>query len=389
MQDLSYAAVFLICSIAGKDSLSWIVAGDPAQMISPGCSCTFDGMKQTLLSVRPGIEKTLSKVTQLLVNYRTTKDVLVLANKILAEAKRFFPLAIPFAREERAEKDLGLRILLCEWDLALKQEVELGTNQAIVFSTETADPIEQSVRQWVGDHPFVISSLESKGLEFDDVIVAFDLPRKIWNIEKCSQASLRMLRELYVAVTRAKRRVVVLYRRHPHLMQQFFEDLDCDYQTEGVELVLKEFQKAASVDDWRDRAHELYADEQYEMASHCFRLANNDAWSCLSQAKHYESVGRLEEAVKQYFCAIALFAARSDHEFLLKISLELVKAQMSQFVVWNEEHSNCIDVAMECRPDYLRPQDGITLAVSRDSWESITTGSLQRNSCIHLHSVSW
>ena len=36
IQDFSYAAIFLICNIAGCSSLRWIFAGDTAQMISPG-----------------------------------------------------------------------------------------------------------------------------------------------------------------------------------------------------------------------------------------------------------------------------------------------------------------------------------------------------------------
>ena len=43
-------------------------------MISPGCSFTFDGMKQTLRSLREDVE--LQKVEQLKKNYRMTKSVL-------------------------------------------------------------------------------------------------------------------------------------------------------------------------------------------------------------------------------------------------------------------------------------------------------------------------
>jgi superfamily I DNA/RNA helicase len=116
IQDLSYAAIYLICGLAGKDSLRWVCAGDPAQMISPGCSFTFDGLKQTLLSLQKGIEHQLSDaVHHLVVNYRTTRDVLQLGNAILAVARREFPNAIGFAPPEISKKDLGIKVLLCDW----------------------------------------------------------------------------------------------------------------------------------------------------------------------------------------------------------------------------------------------------------------------------------
>jgi hypothetical protein len=76
-------------------------------MISPGCSFTFDGLKETLLFVRRGIESSLKEVNHLLVNYRTTKDVLELGNEVLRLVKENFPGAIGFGMPEIATKDLG------------------------------------------------------------------------------------------------------------------------------------------------------------------------------------------------------------------------------------------------------------------------------------------
>ena len=82
VQDFSYAAIYFISSIAGKDTLNWVCAGDTAQMISPGCSFKFDGLKQVMRTVRSDetIDHRLKKVVNLKVNYRTTKDILKVAN---------------------------------------------------------------------------------------------------------------------------------------------------------------------------------------------------------------------------------------------------------------------------------------------------------------------
>jgi superfamily I DNA/RNA helicase len=241
VQDLSYAAIYLICGLAGKDSLRWVCAGDPAQMISPGCSFTFDGLKQTLLSLREGIEKQLSSaVHHLVVNYRTTRDVLQLGNAILAVARREFPNALGYAPPETSKKDLGIKVLLCDWKMALSQKVRLGQNQALIYSSDDVGGFGERAKDWVGAHPFILSSLDSKGLEFDDVIIAFDVDRKAWNVGKQGIASLRLLRELYVAVTRAQRRVVILVKNSTSSMQLFFESLGYDFQTTGADMLLRE-----------------------------------------------------------------------------------------------------------------------------------------------------
>ena len=130
VQDLPYEAIYLLCSIGGRSALNWICAGDPAQMISPGCSFTFDGLKQTLLAVQPRIEAHLKTVNRLLVNYRTTKDVLILGNAILDEAKRHFGGAIGFISPKVAMNDLGFQVVLCDWEKAWSQNVKFGRNQA-------------------------------------------------------------------------------------------------------------------------------------------------------------------------------------------------------------------------------------------------------------------
>ena len=139
-------------------------------MISSGCSFTFDGLKQTLLALEEGIESKLKQVDHLLVNYRTTKDILTLGNKILATARKFFPGAIDFAKPERARKDLGLKVTICGWDAAFRAKAKFGEDQAFIYSAQNdAGELVRAAKEWLDNHPFILSSLESKGLEFNDV----------------------------------------------------------------------------------------------------------------------------------------------------------------------------------------------------------------------------
>ena len=139
-------------------------------MISSGCSFTFDGLKETLLALEEGIESRLKKVDHLLVNYRTTRDILTLGNKILATARICFPGAIDFAKPERARKDLGLKVTICGWNAAFGTKAKFGEDQAFIYSsTSDTSGLVSTAKEWLDNHPFILSSLESKGLEFNDV----------------------------------------------------------------------------------------------------------------------------------------------------------------------------------------------------------------------------
>jgi tetratricopeptide (TPR) repeat protein len=380
IQDLSYAAIYLICGLAGKDSLRWVCAGDPAQMISPGCSFTFDGLKQTLLSLREGIEHQLSTaVHHLVVNYRTTRDVLQLGNAILAVARREFPNAIGFAPPETSKKDLGIKVLLCDWKKALSQKVRLGENQALIYSSDDVDGFGERAKDWVGAHPFILSSLDSKGLEFDDVIIAFDVDRKAWNVDKRGAISLRLLRELYVAVTRAQRRVVILVKNQTSSMELFFESLDYDFQTTGAEILLREFDKETTPAMWRKKGTELFDDDQFEPAARCYEASGDDALAQWAQGKHFYETGNKDEAGKSYRRALREFYAGGDYPKVLDLALVV-----SRFALWNSADDEVVDVSLRKCPEHLARVDTVRLALKRGKWDDIIVDDLKDGVCADL-----
>lgn len=339
-------------------------------MISPGCSFTFDGLKQTLLAVRPGIEARLSQVTQLLVNYRTTKDVLLLGNEILKMAKLHFPLAIPFAKPEVAKKDLGLKVVLAHWNEAFQQKVQLGTNQALIYSSDVPEDFVVRAEKWIGMHPFIISALDSKGLEFDDVIVGFEKDRKVWDIGGRSQASLRLMRELYVAVSRAKRRLVILCKQRQPEMHAFFASLGIDFEKDGV-LVLTEFHSVISAGDWMTRAIEFVENEDFHMAASCFKIAGNLPEYHWASAKHCVRTGEAGTAAEHFFEALRLFFQSGQYVRVLDVCLELAQPATARSLKWEPEDSEVVEESIRRKPGYLRKDDHIRLALLRDNWDRI------------------
>ena len=344
-------------------------------MISPGCSFTFDGLKQTLLAVQDGIEDKLSKVSNLLKNYRTSKEVLNLANEILRVGKREFPNTIPFAKKEVAMKDLGLKVVLCDWKAAYAIKVRLGANQALIYSSVNPEAFKQQATKWIGQHPFTLTALESKGLEFDDVIVAFDIDRKVWNVSDKRAASLNMIRELYVAVTRAQRRLVILVKKGIPEMRAFFDCLDCDYQQDGAEMVLQEFDKVTTPEMWRDRGRRLFQNERFRMAADCFASAGDQGWLHWSEGCHWETMGLIEKASIEFWKAMKIFYDRKQYELILDIS-----TRMPSSASWDSECNEVLKEALHFRPHYLSRFDIVKLSLKRNAWEEVKTDDLKDES---------
>eukprot|EP00978_Attheya_sp_CCMP212_P018746 scaffold51799_cov56-Attheya_sp.AAC.2 len=380
IQDFSYATIYLICSIGGTSKLNWVFAGDTAQMISPGCSFKFAGLKQTLLSIKPGIEQHLKQVSHLLVNYRTTKDVLQLGNAILAKAKAHYPGAIEFARKERAVNDYGLKVVLNDWDTALKTKPSFSKDQALVYSlSKDLEDSCASLKGWLGDHPFILSTLDSKGLEFDDVVVAFDLDRACWKVESKEPAALNMLRELYVAVTRAKRRVIILVKKRSDTMLKFLSSLDyeLDYHPDEAQL-FNEFNTCTSKEQWLQRANDLFKEERYLIASRCYEKSQSPAFASLARAKHFATDRNIVVAVEEYLRASELFYQAYDYRMTLKIATEMLGV-----VSWNDNPPRFISdkVLAVCfgeYPNYLVQNDRRKIDIFQDNWAHISLEEIEK-----------
>eukprot|EP00977_Amphora_coffeiformis_P003494 scaffold655_cov162-Amphora_coffeaeformis.AAC.15 len=385
VQDFSYAGTFLLFQLAGKSRIRWVCAGDPAQMISPGCSFTFDGLKQVMLGVKPGIERHLSGVSHLFVNYRTTKDVLDVANQVLQMIRSHFPGAITFARPETARKDLKMKIALCEKSRAMEQTVKLKANQAIIFSSENLKETERQMIEWVGSHPFILSSLDSKGLEFDDVIVFFDHPRKTWQIAHKSDATLRMLRELYVAITRAQRRVVILF--HKTEMLDFFRSMEYDFHCEGAEMVLTDFDTISSAQEWLKKAEDFLSSFQYHLAARCFNVAGDQAMSYWCSAKFHEVSGDDGLAAQMFLSALDVFASNENHKKVLDVCLALSSPGIAEHSQWTKQRHSFVENAMAQRPDHLHRSQTVKLALVRGIWKNIRIEDLYNTELASLFAV--
>lgn len=359
-------------------------------MISPGCCFTFDGLKQTLLKLESGIEQKIKKVHHLVVNYRTTKDILALGNEILSNARKFFPGAIDFAQPERARKDLGLKVVICSWKAARNTEVKFGQSQAFIYSGSNTEEVISEANDWLDEHPFILSSLDSKGLEFDDVVVAFTHDRKVWQVEHKREASLSMLRELYVAVTRAQKRVVILVRDAVPDMMSFFNSLACDLETSDGS-IFAEFNCETSEQEWFERARKLFGNHQFKFAASCFTRAGRQDWSFLAQGHNFMEVGAAHEADRELRKSARIFYEASEFQKVLEILL-LLLGLMRQGV-WEVSDDKIFSASLASFDNFLSRADTVRYAILREDFSAVVIGDLKDEEVSELlqkyHQEAW
>ncbi|CAL1532834.1 unnamed protein product, partial [Lymnaea stagnalis] len=191
-QDFSQAELALLVSLC-REPNKMFLAGDTAQSIMKGISFRFADLKSIFFhrthqtTVGQSQVKKPDKIRQLRHNYRSHTGILALASAVLDIIMELFPETI-----DKLEKDQGMFdgpnpviIETCKpEDLALLLKgntrdttpIEFGAHQAIlVVDDEAKMNLPPELRDGI-----VLTIYESKGLEFDDVL--------IYNFFKHSQA---------------------------------------------------------------------------------------------------------------------------------------------------------------------------------------------------------
>ena len=191
-------------------------------------------------------------------------------------------------------------------------------------------------------------------------MVAFSLPNRTWNPKTGSVDSLRMLRELYVAVTRARRRVVVLVKSGQ--MKSFFEE-ELGLETILPSVLLVEFEKEVSPEDWFEKGSNFFRDGKYKLAASCFNAANNFGWSNWAQGR---LLGRNPEGKAFLRTSSTIFYEKNEYERALDVLLEITKLPP-----WEEIDSPVLDRSLKERPHYLPRPELMNFLLARGMWESV------------------
>ncbi|KAH6876648.1 hypothetical protein BKA70DRAFT_1576722 [Coprinopsis sp. MPI-PUGE-AT-0042] len=314
-QDNLLIEAMLLRSICrNPDGLFW--AGDTAQTIAIGSSFRFDDLKAFLYRLEKRRESKLVdgqkgaqgelKTFQLTVNYRSHGGIVRCAHSVIELITHFWPYTIDSMAPEQGIVD-GLKpLFLSGWDTNTVQyeqflfgdlgdRIEFGARQCILVRDENA---RTELRKQVGDIGLILTLYESKGLEFDDVLLykffedsLADLGqwRVVLNLLGSDAGRLSVpaprfdetrhagicseLKFLYVAITRARRNLwIVDCSEKAEPMKTLWTAKDniqiCKPGSDVPRLAV-----SSSPEEWEKTARTLFANRRYLQAVHALQRA--------------------------------------------------------------------------------------------------------------------
>ncbi|KZP30397.1 hypothetical protein FIBSPDRAFT_1038357 [Athelia psychrophila] len=293
-----------------RDGLFW--AGDTAQTISVGSSFRFNDLKAFLFRVeeRNSLTSGLSAgvihphTFQLAVNYRSHAGIVNSAHTVIDLITSFWPHAIDSLAQETGIVD-GLKpVFFHGWNAdtvryeqflfgASGAQIEFGAQQCILVRDDSA---RDKLRAEVGDIGLIMTLYESKGLEFNDVLLynffedsTADLSQWRVVLNTIPQVSLGApaprfsdarhaaicseLKFLYVAITRARKNLwVVDCSDKGEPMRMVWESKDqVQSCTPGVDV--PQLAVSSSTEEWASTGKSLFQNKRYNQAMHCFERA--------------------------------------------------------------------------------------------------------------------
>lgn len=326
VQDLTPATISLLLLLT-KQKLFF--SGDTAQTIAKGVGFRFCDLKSLFSESK--LEMPI--ISQLTMNFRTHKQILGLANSVVALLETMFPLTIdkmgkeispltgpmPAVINSNRLEDL-MYIIFGALGESNEKQPEFGCNQVVIVRNQESKANLPSLLR----HALCLTVFEAKGLEFDDVIlynffteteadsamwsVLRKIEKKDWesaftpqNFEDLEEflpkltvpiapnnANYSMLctelKNLYVAVTRPKKRLLIFddIIEKRSAIEAFWKYMDVvefvnvDVMPDGTvssNAFSEGFAKKTSKNEWKTQGLRMFSRKYFEQAEKCFELA--------------------------------------------------------------------------------------------------------------------
>ncbi|KAJ5127660.1 hypothetical protein N7448_008439 [Penicillium atrosanguineum] len=357
IQDLRCLDIVLLLSCL-CDARGIHLAGDTAQCISKDSAFRFPEIKALFYDYYELISKELNQPSiakpvqfMLAKNYRSHQGILSFASWVMAMLWNGFPETIDKLDPEIGQTGGPKPVIFAGFDSSILSAKMIGlvklNDQIANFGAEQVilvrdDASKFELQAQIGEISLVLTILESKGMEFDDVLV-YDFfgssglgssyrclhllahgQRAKFDSQKhaalCSE-----LKHLYVAVTRARKHLWFMEAIESSI-NPILQALSVDGQVNLAELVrtqdldvaakVQVLRAGGSVDPerWLKRAAHLLHQKNFADALFCYKKANDPRGISHSQAWLHEQEGRslralsdLEGSTSSYEKAIACF----------------------------------------------------------------------------------
>ncbi|KAK3002992.1 hypothetical protein RJ639_019264 [Escallonia herrerae] len=330
VQDLSMRQISLFKYICRNVDEGFVFSGDTAQTIARGIDFRFEDIRclfykefvfgsRGSATDRRSAKGRVSQILHLSRNFRAHAGVLKLGQSVLNLIYHFFPSSVDVLSPESSLLfgeapillDIGNNINLMtilESSGKAGDFVGFGAEQVILVRDEG---LKKEICEYVGKRALVLTIMECKGLEFQDVLLynffssspVQDEWRVIYeymdekDMLKCSPKHLTSfswekhgvlcseMKNLYVAITRMKQRLWIW--ENAGFSQPIFDYWKNSYLVEQRQVddaFIEEMQVASSQEEWKSRGIKLYYENNYEVAMMCFQRAGDAYWEKMAKA---------------------------------------------------------------------------------------------------------
>ncbi|KAI6020999.1 hypothetical protein BKA83DRAFT_178181 [Pisolithus microcarpus] len=344
----------LICN--NPEGLFW--AGDTAQTISAGSSFRFDDLKAFLYRIEVDQAAHLVRGRavsppasfQLAINYRSHGGIVNCAHSVIELISHFWPNSIDSLLPEHGVVD-GLKpIFFTGWDKdTVRYEqflfgtsgshIEFGAQQCILVRDEKA---RERLQEQVGDIGLIMTLYESKGLEFNDVLLynffedsTVDLSR--WRLvlaavdgavegykpcqlhapsferdESRYVGLCRELKLLYVGITRARKNMWIVDKSDKGEPMKIFWTSRSQIQVCTPETDVPHLAVSSTSQEWAESGRSLFQHKRYTQAMHCFGRANMPHEVKIAEAYHLRELARAKIGIALLSEQYRAFAKAAD-----------------------------------------------------------------------------
>ncbi|KAH8984681.1 hypothetical protein EDB92DRAFT_1885663 [Lactarius akahatsu] len=307
-------------------------AGDTAQTISVGSSFRFDDLKAFLHRNEERMKQQFIQTTtphqprsfQLVTNFRSHGGIVRCAHSVIVLITKFWPYAIDILPEEKGIVDGIKPVFFSGWDQdnvryesflfgTAGHHIEFGAQQCILVRNDAA---REKLRKQVGNIGLIMTLYESKGLEFNDVLLynffedsTVDVSqwRVVLNaIDRAQRAKIPAptfdenrhagvcseLKFLYVAITRARKNLWVVDRSETAEPMRIYWASNDLFQncTPGADV--PQLAVSSSPEEWAKMARTLFSHKRYFQAMHSYERAGMLREKAIAHAYHLREQAR-------------------------------------------------------------------------------------------------
>ncbi|XP_022776511.1 uncharacterized protein LOC111318116 isoform X2 [Durio zibethinus] len=332
VQDLTMRQIALFKHVCKNVSEGFVFCGDTAQTIARGIDFRFEDIRsifynefvlESKCKTNDGKKEKgqISKSFHLSQNFRTHDGVLRLAQSVIDLLYRFFPSFVDILCPETSliygeapiwleseDKDNAVATIFRNNGNVGGHMAGFGAEQVILVRDDLA---KNEMLKYVGKQALVLTIVECKGLEFQDVLlynffgssplknqwrVVYEYMKEQGLLDaNCSFPSFKQskhnilcseLKQLYVAITRTRQRLWICENVEEFSKPVFeYWKKKCLVQVRKLDDSLAQaMQVASSPEEWKSRGYKLLHQGNYVMATMCFERAHDTFGEKLAKA---------------------------------------------------------------------------------------------------------